>query len=290
MGIIALLTVMGIYSASAFITSTFLTRRLIAEEKFHLLTDDNQIRVVAGKRRKPMQISEAEKHLSTIRAVSRSYRWKWPLALFRLYGPKQMVMLDTDLDKIRKQAIESQQASLRLKAMDKGYDGDPIMLLIEKASTDESFKILEDKIHTGEFGIPVAITADEAKVSTKPRNHRDSEPIVLMNVSKNKIAKKGSVTAADPSKRIFARGAKDGVSLPEGYSWDLGLIDKGSTQYEKMNVILRKNGEKVRSLSFYTDIWGTPDKQKAKINELQRALATSAHHDSQGGVDKNFLR
>lgn len=287
MGIIALLTVMGIYSVSAFITSTFLTRQLIAEKKFHLLTDNDQIRVVAGARRKPLKISEAEKHLATIHAVARTYRGSWPLVLFRLYGPKKTRELDTSLDKVRKQAIVSQQANLSIKAMDKGYNEDPVMSLIGYAKTDESFKIIEERIDAGEFGVPISITADEAKVSKKTWSHRDSAPIVLLSVNKKKIAKTPSASAFSPSpSKISGKG----MALPEGYSWDLELLQKGDPHFEKMSVILLKNGEYLKSDDFYTHIWGTPTEQKMKIKELQKKLVTAAHHDlHSGGVDKSFL-
>lgn len=294
MGIIALMALIGAYIAPVFITSSFLTRQLIAEEKFHLLTDNDQIRVVAGKRRKPLQVSEAEKHLEAIHAVVRKYRWVGALVVWRLYGPKQTRELDTDLDKVRKQAIESQRQNLLINAMEKGYDNDPVMSLLMKAETDESFKIIQKRIDAGEFGVPIAITADEAKVSKKSWTHRDSEPIVLMTVNKKAIAGNKAVvtanSAVESTQRRLVTQPGGGVRLPEGYSWDLTFSDKGYSSYEKMNVVLLKNGKRFKSEGFYTHIWGTPSEQKGKIREIQKSLATAAHHDlHEGGIDKSFL-
>ena len=145
--------------------------------------DKDQVRVVAGKRRKPLQISEAEAHLAAIEQIVRKYRWSWSLVLWRLYGPKQMRVLDSDLDKVRKHAVDSQRQDLLVKAMEKGYDNDLVMTLLMKARTDESFKILRERISAGEPGVPIKITANEAKISAESMSYRDAD-IVLMSVDR----------------------------------------------------------------------------------------------------------
>lgn len=289
-----MLAAIGISIVPVFITSSFLNHKLIAEDEFHLLADNDQIRIVAGKRRRPLQVSEAEVHLEAIHKIVRKYRWMWPLVVWRLYGPKQTRALDTDLDKVRKQAIESQRQNLLINAMEKGYDNDPVMSLLMKAETDESFKIIQKRIEAGEVGVPISISADEAKVSMKSRNHRDHKEIVLMGINANAIAGNKAVvatnSAVESTQRKLVTQPGGGVRLPEGYSWDLTFSDKGYSSYEKMNVVLLKNGKRFKSEGFYTHIWGTPSEQKGRIREIQKSLATAAHHDlHEGGIDKSFL-
>lgn len=282
MGILLLLgIVIGLNVIPVFFTSAFLRQALIAEQKFHLLVDKDQVRVVAGKRRKPLQVSEAEAHLAAIEQVVRKYRWSWSLVLWRIYGPKQMRVLDSDLDKVRKHAVNSQRQDLLVKAMEKGYENDPVYTLLMKAQTDESFKILRERIAAGEPGVPVRITANEAKISTEAMNYRDAD-IVLMSVGKKALA-----PAKTQPKTVAQPGG--GIPLPEGYSWDLGWRGKGG-EFERMVVILRRGNKEIKRDDFYTDIWGTADEQKRKIREIQQQLATTAHHDMQeGGIDKSLL-
>lgn len=283
MGILLLLgSVIGLNVIPIFVTSAFLKQALIAEQKFHLLVDKDQVRVVAGKRRKPLQVSEAESHLAAIEQVVRKYRWVWSLVLWRLYGPKQLRVLDSDLDKVRKHAVNSQRQALLVKAMEKGYENDPIYTLLMKAQTDESFKILRERIAAGEPGVPIKITANEAKISVEAMSYRDAD-IVLMSVGKKALP-----PVKTQIQTVAQRGS--GVPLPEGYSWDLGWKSRGG-EFEKMVVILRDSkGRTIKSEGFYTSIWGTADKQKEKIRELQRSLATAAHHDMhKDGIDKSLL-
>lgn len=282
-GILLLLgIVIGLNVIPVFVTSAFLRQALIAEQRFHLLVDKDQVRVVAGKRRKPLQVSEAEAHLTAIEQVVRKYRWSWSLVLWRLYGPKQMRVLDSDLDKVRKHAVDSQRQDLLIKAMEKGYDNDLVMTLLMKAQTDESFKILRERIEAGSPGVPIKITANEAKISTESMSHRNAD-IVLMSVGKKALppAKAQVQAIAQPG---------SGVPLPAGYSWDLGWKNKGMS-YEQMVVILRgPKGYKVREENFYTSVYGTPYQQKHMVREYQKKLALSAHHDMhKDGIDKSLL-
>lgn len=283
MGILLLLgIVIGLNVIPVFVTSAFLRQALIAEQKFHLLVDKDQVRVVAGKRRKPLQVSEAEAHLAAIEQVVRKYRWSWSLVLWRIYGPKQMRVLDSDLDKVRKHAVDSQRQDLLVKAMEKGYEKDPVYTLLMKAQTDESFKILRERIAAGEPGVPIKITAREAKISTEAMSYRDAD-IVLMSVCKKALP-------FVATKAVTVAQSGSGVPLPEGYSWDLGWQDRGKS-YERMLVILRDSkGRKVREDWFYTSMHSTPSQQKYKVRELQKQLASSAHHDMQrDGIDKSLL-
>lgn len=316
--VIALLV--GLYTATGFVSYSSLRKSLIEEAKFHLLTDDDQLRIVSGKRHRELQISEAENQLSAVNMVAKSARLNWPVILWRLYGPKTFTVVDTDLDKVRKIAAESQRRSLLIKAMQKGYENDPIISLLMKVQTDSSFGELSAKIEAGAPGIPIEIDKKEMETYSKEVDRSIEAEVVLMSVgkavsqhavqlkngssnSKNANAKAisssshVSVTVSSGSGSAYAYASTSNQvskvsinGLPEGYSWDLGWREKGS-EFEKMVVTLvGNNGQKVRSESFYTSVYGTESEQRSQIKDIQQKLVISAHHDLSGnGIDKNFL-
>lgn len=266
---IMLATAVGLNAAAIGVSASYFKRLFIAEEKFHVLTDGGQVRVVQGKRRAPLKVSEAETQLAVIKSVARRSAFQWPSTLWQLYGPKNTRKVDSELDVIRRHAVESQRSKLLVDAMRFGYEQTTLMATIMKVSSDAHFEKLRYAIPNSHPDETLQLAASIEGEIRKTSDDLDGKEIVLLELGK-----------APAKKAIAAAPAKSGgVPLPEGYQWSIGWKGRGG-EFEEMVVLLKDpRGKTIRSDSFYTSIWGTPDRQKAKVREIQKELAYGARHD-----------
>lgn len=262
-------TMVGINAAAIGVSASYFKRLFIAEEKFHVLTDGGQVRVVQGKRRTPLKVSEAEGQLAVIKSVARRSAFQWPSTLWQLYGPKNTRKVDSELDVIRRHAVESQRSKLLVDAMRFGFETTPLMATVMKVSSDSHFEKLRYAIPNSHPDETLQLAASIEGEILKTANELDGKEIVLMELSK-----------APAKKALASAPAKSGgVPLPDGYHWELGWKNR-NVEFEKMVVRLKNvKGKVIASDQFYTSVYGTPEKQKQQILKIQRTLAYSARHD-----------
>lgn len=267
---VMLATAVGINFAAIGVSASYFKRLFIAEEKFHVLTDGGQVRVVQGKRRTPLKVSEAEGQLAVIKSVARRSSFQWPSTLWQLYGPKNTRKVDSELDVIRRHAVESQRSKLLVDAMRFGFETTAVMATIMKVSSDSHFEKLRYAIPNSHPDETLKLAASIEGEILKTANELDGKEIVLLELGKTPAKK---ALAAAPAK------SRGGVPLPDGYRWDLGWKERNG-EFEKMVVMLKDvKGKVIASDQFYTSVYGTPEKQKQKILNIQRTLAYSARHD-----------
>lgn len=266
---IILATAVGLNAAAIGVSASYFKGLFIAEEKFHVLADGGQVRVVQGKRRTPLKVSEAEAQLAVIKSVARRSAFRWPSTLWGLYGPKNTRKMDSELDVIRRHAVESQRSKLLVDAMRFGYEPTTLMATIVKVSSDAHFEKLRYAIPNSRPDETLQLAASIEGEIRKTSDELDGKEIVLLDLGKTPAKK---AIAAAPAK-------SGGVPLPEGYNWDIGWRDRGRS-YEKMDVLLKDpRGKTIGSDSFFTGIWGTPAEQRQQILNIQRKLAYGARHD-----------
>lgn len=268
--LLILATAGGINLAAIGASAVYFKRLFIAEEKFHVLTDGGQVRVVQGKRRTPLKLSEAEVHLATVKKVAWWSGRQWVMSLWNLYGPKNTQRRDSELEVVQRHAVESQRNKLLVEAMNNGYEDTSVMATIMELSTDEQFKKLSEAVAKGEKSKTLAIaTTLEANIQRESSNQ--NKEVVLISI--DKVSTPKAISA--PVKT----GVSQGVALPEGYRWDIGWHNRGES-YEEMVVLLKRaNGKTIRSESFFTSVWSTEHEQRGRIVELQRKIALAARHD-----------
>lgn len=267
---IMLATAVGINAAAIGVSASYFKRLFIAEEKFHVLTAGGQVRVVQGKRRTPLKVSEAEGQLAVIKSVARRSAFQWPSTLWQLYGPKNTRKVDSELDVIRRHAIESQRSKLLVDAMRWGYGETSLMATLMKVSSDAHFEKLRYSIANSHPDETLQLAASIEGEIRKTSDELDGKEIVLLELGKAPAKK---ALASAPAK------TGGGVSLPDGYHWDLGWKERNG-EFEKMVVMLKNGkGKVIASDQFYTSVYGTPEKQKQQILSIQRTLAYSARHD-----------
>jgi hypothetical protein len=265
--LVALATAAGINFAVIGGSIAYFKRLFISEEKFHVLTAGGQVRVVQGKRRTPLKLSEAEAHLATVNRIARRSGWQWMLTYWSLFGPKNTRVVDTALDKVRRNAIESQRNKLLVEAMNSGYSETSLMATIMKVSTDKHFEKIRKAIAVSTSKEVLAL-AGTIEGELRKDNELDGKEIVLIEIGRVK----------NPTKAITGTG-NGGVNLPEGYAWDIKWKARGG-EFEEMVVVLKApSGKVIASDGFYTSIWGTPDRQKEKVRKIQKELAYQARHD-----------
>ena len=266
---IMLATAVGLNAAAIGVSASYFKGLFIAEEKFHVLTDGGQVRVVQGKRRTPLKVSEAEAQLAVIKRVARRSAFRWPSTLWQLYGPKNTRKMDSELDVIRRHAVESQRSKLLVDAMRFGYEPTTLMATIMKVSSDAHFEKLRYAIPNSRSDETLQLAASIEGEIRKTSDDLDGKEIVLLDLGK---APRKKAIAAAPAK-------SGGVPLPEGYQWSIDWENRAKN-YEKMVVLLKNpRGEIIGSDSFYTGIWGTPERQRTKVCEIQKELAYGARHD-----------
>lgn len=267
---IMLATAVGINFAAVGVSASYFKRLFIAEEKFHVLAEGGQIRVVQGKRRTPLKVSEAESQLAVIKKVARRSSLQWMISLWQLHGPKNTRKVDSELDVVRRNAVESQRSKLLVDALRWSYGESSLMATLMRVSSDSHFEKLRYAIPNSHPDETLKLAAAIEAEIRKTDDDLDGKEIVLMEIG-----------GAAAKKAIAAAPVKTGgaVPLPAGYEWGIGWKDRGR-EYEKMVVLLKDpRGKTIRSDGFFTSIWGTPDRQKGKVREIQKELAYGARHD-----------